>query len=561
MTEQMQWTPHSEKQERALFSDKPITIVSTGIQWGKTSCGAMRIKMLMHQYTDERDNFLICAPTYKIMQQATLPEFLRVMKGCGEYQKVDAVFRMHNGGTCWLRTGTDANSVVGITNIRGVWGDEAGLYSLYFHENIQARASIKQAPIIYTTSPYTLNWVYTDYIRPHLKGMLHKDAMVIQAKSNDNPYFPKGEYERKKETMDPRRFNMMYGGEFHKMEGLVYDCFDQDVHVVSRKLLNPDTTTYVCGVDWGFTNLCAIVVLAVTKEEGTYLVAEYARPGKTIGELVEVAQKLKTIYNVKRFYCDPSSPHNITEFNKGKLTAIAADNQIRPGIDATYELIKAGRFHVFEGRAPHFMDEISMYHYPTPADISADKDIKEQLPVKQNDHVMDALRYVCYALKKTKGNFSTIDPVIPNVRTIDKRLHYYDHVLKQKDNNDNYDWQSALIYPYECQNGHEFEIIKSVRDIDLEEKCPTCSLVAMRTIAKRQSFAGATDWDTRHYSPALGRVVKSNAEARKIAKERGLIEIGNEDPDKMHKTFAAEREKKADRNMTLDATVEVRSHT
>lgn len=162
----MIFKPHSLKQEQALFSTKPITICSTGIQWGKSTVGAMFIKKLMHTFTDSRDNFLITAPTYKIMQQATLPEFLRVMEGCGEYNKGDAVFKMHHGGTCWLRTGTDPDSVVGITNVRGVWGDEAGLFSLYFHENIQARASIKEAPIIYTTSPYSLNWIYTDYIRP-----------------------------------------------------------------------------------------------------------------------------------------------------------------------------------------------------------------------------------------------------------------------------------------------------------------------------------------------------------------------------------------------------------
>lgn len=368
-----------------MFSSKPITICSTGIQWGKSTVGAMFIKMLMHKYTDARDNFLITAPTYKIMQQATLPEFLRVMEGCGEYSKVDAVFKMHHGGTCWMRTGTDADSVVGITNVRGAWGDEAGLFSLYFHENIQARASIKEAPIIYTTSPYSLNWIYTDYIRPKLKGKLAEDVEIIQARSNENPFFPAAEYERKKRTMDPRRFNMIYGGEYHKIEGLVYDCFDQDVHVIPRKELD-HKTVYVAGVDWGFTNPSCIMVLAVTPTDGVFLVHEVYKSGQTINDLVEIAQKLKSLYNIERFYCDPSSPHNISEFNKHKLTALGADNDIRPGIDAFYEMIRNNKFHVFDGKAPHFLDEISIYHYPAPVDVTADKDIKETLPVKQSDH-------------------------------------------------------------------------------------------------------------------------------------------------------------------------------
>ena len=435
----MIFKPHSLKQENAIFSDKPITILATGIQYGKTTVGAMRMKILMHKHTDPRDNFLITAPTYKIMQQATLPEFLRVMKDCGEYSKSDSVFRMHNGGTCWMRTATDPDSVVGITDIRGVWGDEAGLYSLYFHENIQARASIKEAPIIYTTSPYSLNWIYSDYIRPKIKGKCPIDAEIIQAKSNENPYFPAHEFERKRISMDPRRFNMIYGGEFHKIEGLVYDCFDQDIHCVSWKELD-HKTVYVAGVDWGFTNPSVICVLGVTPNDGVFLVHEFYKTGQTINDLVEVAKKLKNVFNIERFYCDPSSPHNISEFNKHKLTAIGADNDIRPGIDAFYELIRNGKFHVFENKCPHFLDEVSIYHYPAPNDIGSDKDVKEQMPVKQHDHSMDALRYPIYALSKTKGYFNKRSPVSPNHKDIDYRLHVVDDMLIKGINSTEYDW-------------------------------------------------------------------------------------------------------------------------
>lgn len=114
--------PHSDKQDQAIFSKKKIVILATGIQFGKTTVGALRTKLAMHKHRDESDNFLITAPTYKILQQATLPEFLRVMKGLGEYSKGDAVFKMYNGGTAYFRTGTDPDSVVGITNVRHCWG-------------------------------------------------------------------------------------------------------------------------------------------------------------------------------------------------------------------------------------------------------------------------------------------------------------------------------------------------------------------------------------------------------------------------------------------------------
>lgn len=435
----MIFKPHSAKQEDAIFSDALITICATGIQWGKSDAGAVFTKLNMHKYTDPTDNFLITAPTYKIMQQATLPAFFKIMKDCGEYHKVDAIFKMHEGGTCWFRTATDPDSVVGITNIRSIWGDEAGLYSLYFHENLQARASFRQAKIIYTTSPYSLNWIYTDYIRKKAKGIALPDVKIIQARSNENPYFPSGEYERKKASMDPRRFNMVYGGEFHKIEGLVYDCFDQDVHVIKRRELE-NKAVFIAGVDWGYTNPSVILVFAVTPNDGIFLVHEFYKSGQTINDLVDIAKKLKNLYNIERFYCDPSSPHNIAEFNKNKLTALGADNDIRAGIDATYELVRSNKFHVFEDRCPHFLDEVSMYHYPAPADVSADKDVKETLPVKQHDHAMDAWRYPVYALSKTKGYFNKRSPVSPKHKDIDYRLHIVDDMLRKGIQKDEYDW-------------------------------------------------------------------------------------------------------------------------
>lgn len=102
-----------------------------------------------------------------------------------------------------------------------------------------------------------------------------------------------------------------------------------------------------------------------------------------------------------------------------------------------------------------------------------------------------------------------------------------------------------MIYPHDCPKCQkEFEIIKSVKDFDRDEFCPDCGSLGIKTIARRQSFIGAADWDTRHYNPALGMVVRSNKEAQKIARERGLVEIGNENVDKIHRTFDTEREKK-----------------
>ena len=81
-----------------------------------------------------------------------------------------------------------------------------------------------------------------------------------------------------------------------------------------------------------------------------------------------------------------------------------------------------------------------MYHYPDEPDVTADKDVKEQMPVKQYDHSMDAFRYPIYAMYLTRGLFNKRTPHVPKHKEIDTRMHYMDDMLKQGFETEEYDW-------------------------------------------------------------------------------------------------------------------------
>lgn len=384
--------PHSLKQDEAIFSRSKITALVCGIQFGKTTVGAVWMKHLMCEFTGSDDAFIVTAPTYKILEQSTMPAFKKLMEGYGDFNQQKATFSMYNGGTCYFRTNTEPDSIVGITNVRGIWGDEAGKYTLYFWENIQGRASFKQCPILLTTSPYTLNWLYKDVVRPY-KQKKRQDITLIEARSNENPYFPQEEYERRRKTMDPRRFEAMYGGKFEKMSGLVYDCFDDSDNTVIPFEL-PAGTKYYAGVDWGYTDPFVLVVRAVTPSGNHFQISEFYKTGMTLSDMIMLARQKKQNFNIQTFYCDPSQPGHIEEFNRHGLSAIGADNDIRRGIDLHYELIKTRRYKIFQGAGPYTIDEMETYHYAEPKDLKPDQDGKEAMPVGQGDHCMDANRYV-----------------------------------------------------------------------------------------------------------------------------------------------------------------------
>lgn len=423
---------HSDKQETAVFGYHDhgflVTACTTGIQWGKTTAGALWLKWLMHTFTSPDDNFIITSPSYPILAQSTLPPFLRLMDGLGHYNKKDNCFHMYKGGTCWFRTGTNPDSIVGITNVRGILCDEAGLYSLYFWENIQARASFKQAPIMIVTSPYSLNWLFKEIIRPKLRDAdARPDVLWIHATSKENPFFPQGEYERKRETMDPRRFNMVYGGNFERMEGLVYKMFTE-ANNTCEPLELPASTKYFCGVDWGSTHPFVLTPRGITPSGHHFQVGEFYKTGLAIRDMVLAAKQMKATWGVEMFYADPARPDLIKEFNIAGLTCVAAENDILTGIEHHRDLVDNGMYKVFKRSSPHTMDEYEVYHYPDPKDLKPDQDDKDPLPVDKDNHCMDANRYVSIHKHKITRRLRVSLPTDPAQMAHDQRIEW----LKRK---------------------------------------------------------------------------------------------------------------------------------
>jgi hypothetical protein len=328
-----EFEPHSDKQERLIKSEANITIAGTGTQWGKSQSGALWMKRQTHKFCDKSDNFLIMAPTYKIMRQSTLPYFLHYMQGFGEHLASMNEFKLMTGGTVFMRTGTDPDSIVGIPKVRAYWLDEANKASLYFQENIQARAAAVGAIGLYTSSPYARNWFFKDYIKPIITGKI-KDIPLISASSWENPYHSLSDPVKRDEMrlkMDQRRFDMIFGGQWGQMIGLVYDCFDEEENQCGSFPL-PAGTRYFGGIDWGYNpDPFVVVVRAITPEGMHYSVSEYVSTGKTLSDIVEICKQKKQIFDIQTFYCDPSQPGYMAELSRNGISCIGADNDINRG--------------------------------------------------------------------------------------------------------------------------------------------------------------------------------------------------------------------------------------
>lgn len=255
------------------------------------------------------------------------------------------------------------------------------------------------------------------------------DILMLESRHEDNPACTPAYLATLDKLTGVRKLRLRYG-KWAAAEGLVYDDWNRDIHLVSRKQLqtwgvlteqetiNREVITQVlASVDWGFTNPGVIQVYGIDGDSRAYLLREYYKTGKTVDEYwVPLAKELKKTYGISKFLCDPSEPAYIEQFNKAGLNAVKATNAIAPGINAVQARLKIAddsrpRLYVYEyalqdrdekreaAHEPYCLEqEIDAYAWPVAKNGQAVKEV----PVKINDHAMDALRYMCQHLAEPK---------------------------------------------------------------------------------------------------------------------------------------------------------------
>jgi hypothetical protein len=381
-----------EKQGAAFESEKKITLCCSGIQGGKTTVGVLWFLRQASRWVGTNSNFIIGTPSYKILNQSTLPTFLKFAEGLGTYHKVDQEFHFKSGPKIYFRTSTDPYSVEGIQDVRAIWLDEAGLCKYTFWVNLEGRAARTSAPIICTTTPYGMNWPYQQLIKPLNEG-LRDDVAYFEWLSIDNPSFPLEEYERQKRLLDTRTFRRKYMGIHERMEGLVYEL-PQDCLSSTEKL--PQGTRLFASVDWGFAegHEFAVLVRAITLDGFRYEVDEFKASGLTPDQQIAACIAKKSAWNVEHFFCDPARPDMIAALNKAGGKAIGFHEgraNLKPllaGITEHTRLTRSGKYKIWQDKCKHLLDEYETYHWP---EYQGEREPPEA-PVGIKDHLMDCAR-------------------------------------------------------------------------------------------------------------------------------------------------------------------------
>lgn len=102
-----------------------------------------------------------------------------------------------------------------------------------------------------------------------------------------------------------------------------------------------------------------------------------------------------------------------------------------------------------------------------------------------------------------------------------------------------------MIYAYNCPNcALTFDVVKVVDLIERSEHCSRCGEISTRQFFPQRLYFTGTKVEHAEYNPGLGCITRNANHRNEIAKQKGLEEIGNEAPDKIHKHFDKRREEK-----------------
>jgi PBSX family phage terminase large subunit len=283
-------------------------------------------------------------------------------------------------------------------------------------KQLTARLSIRGARLFGTTNPDSpYHWFKKDYIDRADEPDI--DLRNWQFNFDDNPSLDEAYIRNIKAECQGLWYKRFIEGLWVLAEGAIYDFFEEKQHCI---LHAPNIAReYAVGIDYGTTNPCVFVLVGYNPdafpqlwlEKEYYYDSQKSNRQKTDSEYASDMAKFIEGLPVRAIYIDPSAASFKNEMRRaGICNIVDADNDVMNGIRVVAELLNAGTFKICKN-AKNAIAEMSNYIWDARAALNG----KEQ-PLKQHDHVMDALRYVLFSRYRRLGQSYLTEKDIDRMR-------------------------------------------------------------------------------------------------------------------------------------------------
>jgi hypothetical protein len=400
----VEYNPH-DRQEDFHLSTARIRGAFAGKRGGKTEAGAMEAVLCINETRGYRhsdvDPYIgvVIAPTSDMLRRLSLQKLLAYAKPfVTNYHQTHQEIDWNNGARIY---GISADKPQRLEGIKAnfIWLDEIFQMDEQIFLEAMARVSDTQGYIWCTGSLGTQynnpksHWCYR-----HFKEKPLADSECFEWTTADNPYYPRSELERLKDTLDPRTFRQMFEIDWSVPgTALVYDEFS-DANITRGYVYNPELETYVV-VDWGWAHKMACLFIQYDRRnDKVYLFDEIVKSKLKIDQLYD--QIMSKPYKITEWICDIAGNQereqtgisNVQWFKAKGINFRFRASGVQHGISIVRSYIRntkgISRFIIDEVKAPKTLDNFKNYSYPQKNGV-----ITNENPLKEDDDAVDAARY------------------------------------------------------------------------------------------------------------------------------------------------------------------------
>lgn len=368
-------------QAQILTDTHRFRVINCGRRFGKTTLAVEEIKSLA---ISRPARICYIAPTYQQARDIAWQMLIKELKPKKpnesrlEFKIKDSLIQLRGWEAVETLRGQNFDFIVidEVAMMRNFW--------LNWQEVIRPTLTDTKGQVMFISTPKGFNHFYDLYNEQDKD----KDYKSFHFTSYDNPYLPVEEIDKAKQELPEDRFAQEYMADFRKTEGLVYKEFNREKHVTTDTPQN--ITDTILGIDFGYTNPAAIVRIDIDSDSHYWIGEEWYKSGKTLDQLAEQALQ----YRATKCYPDPANPEGCDKLRSAGLNVRESNKDIVSGVDHVRELFKQGRIHI-NPECKNLIMELETYRYP---DKKPDKN-EEEKPIKENDHLLDAMRYAIYTFK------------------------------------------------------------------------------------------------------------------------------------------------------------------
>jgi len=381
-------------------------ICDGAVRSGKTLSMSLGF-MLWSSSSFDGGSFAVCGKTVTSLRRNVITPLLPVLAEYGfvccekvSSNYIDITFMGHTN-RFYLFGGKDEGSaalIQGMT-LSGVFLDEVALMPRSFVEQALARCSVNGSKMWFNCNPDNpSHWFYREWI----KKTAEKNALYIHFTMDDNPSLSAALKKRYKRLYSGAFYERFVLGKWTVSQGIVYTMFSESRHVYKGE---KECEKYVISCDYGTVNPSSFGLWGLSGGIW-YRLKEYYYSSKREGvsrtdeEHYAALEMLAENRHISKVIVDPSAASFIECIRRhGKFRVVKADNDVVKGIRQVSTALSQGRL-MFHESCTDIIREFHLYSW--------NEKSGSDIPVKENDHAMDDMRYFTADMMKSQGGDSFI---------------------------------------------------------------------------------------------------------------------------------------------------------